>query len=161
MNKTEYLLTTLSEECSEISERACRIIRFGPKEIEAGELEDNTRRLERELADLLATSELLGLAIWEEDSIREENEHLLTILIEKCAKVAQRTSKAARFGLKEIQPGQREDNTRRLERELSAVMAIAGALGLEIRKEDMLAKQKKLEKFMAYSREVGALQGDK
>jgi NTP pyrophosphatase (non-canonical NTP hydrolase) len=87
-----------------------------------------------------------------------ETEHLLTILSEECAEVAQRASKAVRFGLLEIQPGQQEDNTRRLERELADLMAVAELLGLRIRDEDKAAKLEKLKKFMGYSREIGKLE---
>lgn len=161
MNKTEYLLTTLSEECAEVSERAFRSALYGLEEIQPGEVEDNNRCLEREVADLLATAELLGLVVRKEDKVASRTSYLLMNLIEKCAKVSQRACKAARFGLREIQPGQLEDNTRRLERELGVLMAVVDLLGLKIRVEDMAAKCKKLEKFMVYSREVGALEEDK
>lgn len=87
-------------------------------------------------------------------------EHLLTILAEECAEVAQRASKAARFGLTEIQPGQEENNTRRLERELADLMATADALGLRVRDEDKAAKREKLKKFMQYADEIGTLKDD-
>lgn len=86
-----------------------------------------------------------------------ETEHLLTVLSEECAEVAQRACKAIRFGLSEIQPGQPEDNKRRLERELADLMAVAHMLGLQIRISDEDAKRKKLEKFMEYSRQLGTL----
>lgn len=86
-----------------------------------------------------------------------QTEHLLTILGEECAESAQRASKAIRFGLAEVQPGQQEDNKRRLERELAEVVALAEILGLEIREEDKRAKREKLRKFMDYSRELGKL----
>lgn len=85
-------------------------------------------------------------------------EHLLVILGEECAEVAQRASKAARFGLLEVQPGQPENNTRRLERELADLMAVAEVLGLKIRDEDKAAKLEKMKKFMDYSREIGTLE---
>lgn len=89
-----------------------------------------------------------------------ETEYLLTVLSEECAEVAQRACKAARFGLREIQPGQPEDNTRRLERELADLMAVAKLLGLRVREKDKAAKRKKLKKFMDYSRKIGALVAD-
>lgn len=158
MNRTEYLLVTLSEECSEVSESVCRAIALGLEEIDHAKLKDNVRSLEQELADLVATAELLGLVIRDEDKVAGETGQLLTVLSEKCAKVSVRACKAARFGLKEIQPGQLEDNTRRLERELGVLVAVADLLKLKIRDEDKVAKRAKLEKFMAYSKEVGTLQ---
>lgn len=89
-----------------------------------------------------------------------ETEHLLTVLSEECAEVAQRACKAARFGLTEVQPGQQEDNTRRLERELADLLAVADLLGLRVREEDKAAKIEKLKKFMGYAREVGTLKND-
>lgn len=86
-----------------------------------------------------------------------ETEHLLTNLSEECAEVAQRASKAIRFGLSEIQPGQHEDNRRRLEREWSELNAVADLLGLRVRDEDKTAKLEKLKKYMDYSREIGTL----
>lgn len=86
-----------------------------------------------------------------------EQEHLLTVLTEECAEVAQRACKAARFGLTEVQPGQTEDNKRRIERELADLMATADLLGLSIRDEDKAAKVEKLKKYMVYAREVGTL----
>lgn len=86
-----------------------------------------------------------------------ELEYLLMVVAEECGEVAQRASKAARFGLSEIQPGQPDDNKRRLERELADLVATAELLGLTIREEDKAAKIEKLKKFMAYSREKGLL----
>lgn len=84
-------------------------------------------------------------------------EYLLTVLSEECAEVAQRACKAARFGLLEVQPGQNEDNTRRIERELADLMATAELLGLVIRDEDKAEKREKIKKFMDYAREIGTL----
>lgn len=88
-----------------------------------------------------------------------ETEYLLTTLSEECAEVAQRACKAIRFGLTEIQPGQEENNVRRMERELADLMAVADLLGLHVRDEDKAAKVEKLKKYMAYSREIGTLEG--
>lgn len=84
-------------------------------------------------------------------------QHLLTILAEECAEVAQRASKAIRFGLHEVQPGQHEDNKRRLERELADLVATAELLELEIRELDKADKKEKVKKFMVYSAEKGTL----
>lgn len=86
-----------------------------------------------------------------------KKEYLLTCLTEECAEVSQRASKAIRFGLFEIQPGQRENNTRRLERELAEAVAVADLLGLRVREKDKASKVKKLEKYMKYSRKLGTL----
>lgn len=86
-----------------------------------------------------------------------EIQHLLTVLAEESSEVAQRATKAIRFGLMEVQPGQQENNTRRLERELAELVAVADLLGLKIRDDDKVAKIEKLKRMMDYSRQVGAL----
>lgn len=85
-------------------------------------------------------------------------EYLLTTLMEECCETAQRASKAIRFGIAEIQPGQLEDNKRRLERELAEIIAVADMLGLRVRLSDKAAKVKKVKKFMVYSRNLGTLE---
>ena len=89
-----------------------------------------------------------------------KTEHLLTVLTEECSEATQRACKAARFGLTEIQPGQREDNKRRLEREYAEVVAVAELLGLRARKKDKAAKVKKLKKYMDLSRKLGTLEAE-
>ena len=84
-------------------------------------------------------------------------DHLLTILTEESAEVGQRSCKAIRFGMSEIQPGQQEDNQRRLEREIADLIGTARMLGLEIREEDIAAKIEKVKKYMQYARELGTL----
>lgn len=87
-----------------------------------------------------------------------KTEHLLTILAEECAEVAQRASKAARFGLTDIDPETNETATRLLEKELADLMAMVGMLGLRIREEDKEAKVAKVMKWLDYSRKVGTLE---
>lgn len=59
MNKREYLLTKLIEECLEVAQRATKALCFGINEIEPGQSLDNFERLNAEWNDLLATKELL------------------------------------------------------------------------------------------------------
>jgi len=94
-------------------------------------------------------------------------EHLLSILAEECAEVAQRASKAARFGLTEVQPGQPLTNAERILEEMFDVFAMFEMLTEEECLPDicdgddaraaMDAKKAKVEKFLAYSRECGTL----
>lgn len=86
-----------------------------------------------------------------------KKEYLLTVLIEECAEVAQRACKALRFGLDEVQPGQSDNNLRRLERELADLMAVSDELGLMILIKDKAEKLEKLNKYMDYSRELGII----
>jgi hypothetical protein len=89
-------------------------------------------------------------------------EHLLTILAEECAEVAQRVSKALRFGLAEVQPGQPHTNAERINAEVSDLMAVlemlhdAGALpvlspSMAVYKLAALSKKVKVEKFLEFS----------
>ena len=61
MNKNEYLLTCLSEECSEISQNVGKTLRFGinDRNILNPSGPTNKERLVEELNDLLAITEML------------------------------------------------------------------------------------------------------
>jgi hypothetical protein len=101
-------------------------------------------------------------------------EYLLTCVGEEGAEIAVRASKALRFGLYEQEPGQDETNVQRLNREINDLLATFAMLADEINAnyppptpddwldlpDDALieAKQRKLEKYMRYSRECGRLE---
>jgi hypothetical protein len=89
-------------------------------------------------------------------------EHLLTILAEECAEVAQRCTKALRFGLNEVQPEQNETNAERIAGELDHI----GAVTTMLREGGLLpsgdpfaraAKRAKVEQYLRYSAECGTL----
>lgn len=92
-------------------------------------------------------------------------QYLLICLMEEAAEVQQRASKALRFGLDEIQPGQELSNEQRLIGEMHDFAAVASMLAVEgIVKPDKeggenasQAKRKKVEKFMRYSLDLGVL----
>ncbi|HEY1187148.1 MAG TPA: hypothetical protein VGE74_05790 [Gemmata sp.] len=93
-------------------------------------------------------------------------EHLLTILSEECAEVAQRVSKALRFGLAEVQPGQGLTNTERVEYELSDLFAVVEMLVEERVIADPTVsdfakrlKKAKVEKFLVFSAGRGLVDG--
>ncbi|ARO88142.1 hypothetical protein EBAPG3_010350 [Nitrosospira lacus] len=56
------------------------------------------------------------------------SEHLLTCLSEECAEVQHRVSKALRFGMGEIEPGQDLTNAQRIAQEFHDVLAIVEML---------------------------------
>jgi NTP pyrophosphatase (non-canonical NTP hydrolase) len=90
-------------------------------------------------------------------------EHLLFMLAEECAEVAQRASKAARFGIDEIQPGQPFTNAERIEQEWNDLLAVLemlraeGAIKWNVDSAMIRAKKAKIEKFLRYSVECGTL----
>lgn len=96
----------------------------------------------------------------------DRKEHLLTCLSEECAEVAQRVSKALRFGLEEVQAGQNLTNRQRIVEEyhdLCAVVVILVSEGIlepstiMLDPDQVTAKRAKIERFMAISRREGAL----
>lgn len=96
-------------------------------------------------------------------------EYLLTCLGEEGCEVGQRVTKALRFGVDEVQPGQPDTNGERIRfevydtiaRYLIAAAEIDGLPPLHL-DQDIIAqvtrtKRAKIEKFMAISREQGVL----
>lgn len=96
-----------------------------------------------------------------------ETEHLLDILIEECAEVIQRVTKAKRFGMYEIQPEQKLTNQQRIVYELNDLVATADLLlcvhrQAEWLNEDLMkAKQAKVLHFLEYSEQCGTLEQPK
>jgi len=88
---------------------------------------------------------------------------LYTIAGEECAELAQRFSKAARFGGNEVQPGQDLNNRQRILYEFADLLAMMEML--EFAPQPMHValrpfiddKKAKVEKFLAYSQECGTL----
>jgi hypothetical protein len=79
---------------------------------------------------------------------------LLIILMEECAEVQQRASKALRFGLDEIQPDQPHDNVHRLSLEVGDLVAVldlgvvVGLVDEDVVLDQQEIKLNKLTKFM-------------
>ena len=91
-------------------------------------------------------------------------EYLLTVMAEECNEVAQRCTKALRFGLNEVQPGQDATNADRIMLEYMDLIAIYQLLKEEGHLscsqewgERIAAKKKKVEQFYDYSRTLGVL----
>ena len=90
-------------------------------------------------------------------------EHLLVILSEECAEVTQEVSKALRFGLDEKKPSQNNTNRERIASEFNDLYAVVVMLINEgtLKESDLLnldaidAKQRKVEKYLNYSKDVG------
>lgn len=94
-------------------------------------------------------------------------EHLLWILAEECAEVAHRASKAARFGIDNIEEGQDLTNGQRIWAELNDLLAAAEMIADEYKlssysdERAIHRKKDKVEKFLKYSEEIGTLDSDK
>lgn len=98
----------------------------------------------------------------------KRQDHLLTIAAEECMEVGQRATKALRFGLDEIQPGQDLSNADRLLQEYADLVGVLLMLAeYSPVFEDLLrspkvadmaeAKRIKVEEFLAYSDSLGRL----
>ena len=59
MTKTEYLMTCIIEECSEIQKEVCKGLRFGFDDINPATNETNLTAIKHELNDLLAVVEMI------------------------------------------------------------------------------------------------------
>lgn len=92
-------------------------------------------------------------------------EHLLTIFSEECSEIAQRVSKALRFGLQEVQKGQEATNAERIVYEFSDLLAVYEMLFNEgilpnVDDYDLTEKQEKVEKYLLLSEAEGTLKPD-
>ena len=59
MTRTEHLLTILSEECAEVSQRVSKALRFGLGEVQAGQDKTNAERITDEMDDLVSVFRML------------------------------------------------------------------------------------------------------
>ena len=85
---------------------------------------------------------------------------LLVILAEECCEVGQRVSKALRFGLLEVQPGQDLTNAQRIAYEVGDIVTTVERLKAEAVLSQLdidrgrLAKHDKLDVFLQNEREI-------
>ena len=59
MNRPEHLLACLAEECDEVGQRVMKALRFGLREVQAGQPLTNDDRICDELRDLIAVAHIL------------------------------------------------------------------------------------------------------
>lgn len=90
-------------------------------------------------------------------------QHLVTILGEEGVEVAQRATKALRFGMEEVQPGQPMDNAARIMEEAAHVVAAyemlqEGGHLPAINRGMVEAKKGKVFQFLQYSWQQGQLE---
>lgn len=95
-----------------------------------------------------------------------ETEHLLSCLAEECAEVGQRVSKALRFGLREVQPGQGLSNAERIMGEVLDIYAVIEMLeeadilparAFRAADEAMRLKKQRVRHYMEYARAQGTI----
>jgi NTP pyrophosphatase (non-canonical NTP hydrolase) len=92
-------------------------------------------------------------------------ETLFCVLAEECAEVAQRASKAQRFGADQRQAGQAFTNAERVNYELQDIYAMVEMIRADIgspwfgaRNDEAIAsKKRKVESYMAQNRDLDAL----
>ena len=68
MNKQEYLLVILSEECAEVIQEVSKVLRFGPNGSHPKYIGTNKERLNNEIGDLIGIISMLR-----DEGIVEEN----------------------------------------------------------------------------------------
>jgi hypothetical protein len=92
------------------------------------------------------------------------SEHLLACLAEECDEIGKNCMKALRFGLADGYPGSNSTNAEEISRELTDLIAVMRMMVAEgiIPKPDLggptiTGKQAKVEKFMLYAQEKGAI----
>lgn len=78
MKLNDFLLMLLAEECSEVSQRVCKSLRFGNDETQNGQEMSNKERLSEEVMDLLTivdilqTKELIDISNFDNHRIKKE-----------------------------------------------------------------------------------------
>lgn len=97
-------------------------------------------------------------------------DHLLTIAAEECMETAKRITKALRFGMDDIQPGQDMNNAKRIMQEYVDLVV---AMGMLAKHNDTFSavfndskqvlewgeqKERKVELFLEYSAQQGRLE---
>lgn len=85
------------------------------------------------------------------------DELLLVQVMEECDELSQRVSKALRFGLEQVQPGQELNNRDRIYQEYYDLRAVLGMAGIDAWDTSSRAevaeydKVQKVEKYLAFS----------
>lgn len=90
MNRVEYLLGKIAEECCEVGQRAIKAQRFGINEVQPGQELSNRRRLQLELADLEASIQMLEKETGESFSALAEDIYSHTYKVEQFMEYSER-----------------------------------------------------------------------
>lgn len=90
-------------------------------------------------------------------------QYLLTKVMEECAEIIERASKAQRFGLEQVQSGQDQTNCQRLIEEFLDLIAVLEMLNIipdfnaDVNINFIEDKKKKVLYYMNFSRLLGVL----
>jgi hypothetical protein len=89
----------------------------------------------------------------------------LLVVAEECNEVAQRCSKAMRFGMDEVQPGQHLNNRERILIELNDLVgAIETLFDTDINnildQKSIMDKSEKIEEYLKYSQALNQVKSD-
>lgn len=91
------------------------------------------------------------------------DEHIKVIVGEECNEVAHRMSKALRFGLDQIQPGQPLTNRERVQEEFAHLVAVLEMIDPAltfVTPMQVSAKRERVEKYLRFAAECGTLTAD-
>jgi hypothetical protein len=91
MNRTEHLLFKLAEECAEVTQEASKAAIFGMDEVMPGQPLTNRDRVIKELNDLYAITEMLGICIVDRQHIEAKKgkvEHYMEYAEKECGTLA-------------------------------------------------------------------------
>ena len=80
MNRSEYLLACLAEECVEVAHRSIKAQRFGMDEVQPGQSLNNRERILHELNDLWAVVEMLDLCKVDRTAVEAKKKKLLAFM---------------------------------------------------------------------------------
>lgn len=83
MNRKEYLLVKLAEECNEVAQRVTKALTFSLEEVQDGQGLSNAQRIEQEYIDLVTTYQLLQQNGWLPEIDVEKAEEAAAKKIEK------------------------------------------------------------------------------
>lgn len=106
MNRVEYLLTKLAEECAEVAQRATKALCFGLDEIQPGQPLNNRQRIEHELTDLTVILDMLiDAGALKDDPIPKEEFAMRRAKVERFMEYSRKCGTLQDRGPSDVPPG--------------------------------------------------------
>lgn len=96
MNRVEYLLSKLAEECNEAAQRCMKAQQFGPNQVQIGQNMTNVERVTYELNDVYAMVDMLRAELGQVN--RDFGARSAKLIDEKREKVSQYMELSRKFG---------------------------------------------------------------